>query len=92
MTPGLEFDQYLLRPSVTAPADPTVSTSGRTKMYTMYEALARDRMRESGSHAQRQRAVRELQAERRLHRLERKAQSAEQRASAAARRNALRAV
>jgi hypothetical protein len=92
MTPRLAIDQRINRPSMTTPVAATITTSGSTKMYTMYESLARDRMRERESHADRHRAVRELQATRRVQRLERRVRLAEQRASAATRRNALRAV
>ncbi|HEX3349358.1 MAG TPA: hypothetical protein VGH01_08825 [Jatrophihabitantaceae bacterium] len=61
------------------------------EMYTMYEALARDRMRATGEFARQRRIARELAAARRWHRLELHARAAEQRARSARRRHALRA-
>lgn len=61
-------------------------------MYTMHEALARERMRASEREAQQLRVVRELAAARRWHRLELRARAASHRARAAERRHALRAV
>jgi hypothetical protein len=60
-------------------------------MYTLYEALARDRMRASGELASQRRVARELAAARRWHRVELRARSAEQRARSARHRHALRA-
>jgi hypothetical protein len=61
-------------------------------MYSMYEALARERTRVSERDAQQRRVARELAAARRWHRLEVRARAAEQRARDAQRRHALRAV
>ena len=61
-------------------------------MYTMYEALARDRMRETREQAHQRRAAHELSAVRRWQRLQRKTQAAERRVHAAERRNALSVV
>jgi molybdopterin synthase catalytic subunit len=61
-------------------------------MYTMYEALARDRMRESRAEAHQRRTMLQLTAVRRWQRLQRRAEVAEQRVNAAQRRNALTAV
>ena len=48
-------------------------------MYTLYEALARDRMRATGEYASQRRIARELAAARRWHRLEKRARSARHR-------------
>jgi hypothetical protein len=61
-------------------------------MYTMYEALARDRMRDARSEAHQHRTVLALSAHKRWRRLERRAQAAQLRASQAQRRNALHVV
>jgi hypothetical protein len=50
-----------------------------TKMYTLYEALARDRMRATDELARQRRIARELAAARRWHRLEQRARSARHR-------------
>ncbi|MCU1657247.1 MAG: hypothetical protein JWO57_1903 [Pseudonocardiales bacterium] len=68
------------------------TTQGSTEMYTMYEALARERMRVREREAQQLRVARELASARRWHRRELRARAAEQRARAAQRRHALRAV
>jgi len=70
----------------------STTTSGSSKMYTMYEALARDRMRETRDEAHQRRAAHELSAVRRWQRLNRKAQAAQRRLHAAERRNALSAA
>lgn len=68
------------------------TTSRSSTMYAMYEALARDRMRETRSEARQRRAVQAMTAVRRAHRLQRRADQAQQRASAAQRRNVLTTV
>jgi hypothetical protein len=50
---------------------------GSTRMYSMHEALARDRMREQEQRSREQRLVRELAAQRRWHRVSRHARAAE---------------
>jgi hypothetical protein len=52
---------------------------GSTKMYSMHEALARDRMREQEQRSREHRLVRNLAAQRRWHRVSLHAQAAEQR-------------
>lgn len=69
--------------TVTTTARPVCLTSRSTDMFTMYEALARDRMRERD--AQQLRVARELAAARRWHRVAVRARSAQH-------RHALRAV
>ena len=61
-------------------------------MYTMHEALARERMRPSQRDAQQLRVARELAAARRWHRIEVRASAAGRRARDAHRRHARRAV
>lgn len=61
-------------------------------MYTMHEALARERMRDRLREAQQMRVARDLAAVRRLHRLELRAHAADRRARAAGRRLAQRVV
>ena len=63
----------------------TIEISGDTTMYTMYEVLARDRMRQNDRDAHQLRVARELAAARRWHRVA-------VRARATARRHAQRAV
>lgn len=84
MTPGRGAGQRLINFSTTR--------SGSSKMHTMYEALARDRMRETCDEAHQRRAMHELSAVRRWQRLQRRAEAAERRVHAAQRRNALTAV
>jgi hypothetical protein len=62
------------------------------EMYTMHEALARERMRASHRDEQQLRVARELAAARRWHRLEVRASAAGRRARAVGRRHARRAV
>ena len=62
------------------------------EMYTMHEALARERMRVTHRDAQQLRVARELAAARRWRRLELRASAAGRRARAAGRRHARRAV
>jgi len=50
-----------------------------TKMYSMHEALARDRMREQEQRSRQARLVRSLAAQRRWHRVSLRARAAEQR-------------
>jgi hypothetical protein len=52
---------------------------GSSTMHSMYEALARERMREQAQHAREARLGRELAAERRWHRVAVRARAAEQR-------------
>lgn len=52
---------------------------GSIKMYSMHEALARDRMREHEQRSRRARVARELAAERRWHRVSLRARAAESR-------------
>jgi hypothetical protein len=59
---------------------------GSTKMYSMYEALARDRMREQERRSRELRLVRQLAAERRWHRVSVRAQAAAERHGQRARR------
>jgi hypothetical protein len=61
-------------------------------MYTMHEALARERMRVREPEAEQLRVARELAAARRWHRREMRARAAQQRAHEARLRHALRAV
>lgn len=49
------------------------------KMYAMYEALARERMREEQRRSRQARLARELAAQRRWHRVSLRARAAEQR-------------
>jgi hypothetical protein len=56
----------------------------------LYEALARDRMREQ-AHAEQRRVARELAAARRWHRVELTARATERRARSVRRRHVLRA-
>ncbi len=74
----------LTRRTVTAPSrgrtDLTnFSYLGSTKMYSMHEALARDRMREHEQRSRQGRLARELAAERRWHRLSLHARAAQAR-------------
>ncbi|MDQ2751121.1 MAG: hypothetical protein M3Y44_16555 [Actinomycetota bacterium] len=62
------------------------------EMYTMHEALARERMRVTHRDSQQLRVARELASARRWHRLEVRAHAASRRARAAERRHALRAL
>jgi hypothetical protein len=62
------------------------------EMYTLHEALARERLRATERDAQQLRVARELASARRWHRLEVRAHAAGRRARAAERRHALRAV
>jgi hypothetical protein len=50
-----------------------------TKMYSMHEALARDRMREQEQRSRQARLARSLAAQRRWHRVSLRARAAEQR-------------
>jgi hypothetical protein len=59
---------------------------GSTKMYSMYEALARERMREQEQRSRQARLVRQLAAERRWHRVSLRAQAAAERHGQRARR------
>jgi hypothetical protein len=52
---------------------------GSTKMYSMHEALARDRMREHEQRSRQARVARELAAERRWHRVSLHARAAQAR-------------
>ncbi|MDT4957529.1 MAG: hypothetical protein QOF87_2661 [Pseudonocardiales bacterium] len=61
-------------------------------MYTMHEALARERIRAIERDTQQLRVARELASARRWHRVEVRAHAAARRARAAERRHALRAV
>jgi hypothetical protein len=61
------------------------------EMYTMHEALARERLRATHRDAQQLRVARELASARRWHRLELLAHAAGRRARAVERRHALRA-
>jgi hypothetical protein len=61
-------------------------------MYTMHEALARERLRVRGREAEQLRVARELAAARRWHRREMRARAAQERAREARLRHALRAV
>ncbi len=61
-------------------------------MYTMHEALARERMRAIKRDAQQLRVARELAAARRWHRVELRASAARRHARDAQRRHARRAV
>jgi hypothetical protein len=61
-------------------------------MYTMHEALARERMRASHRDAHQLRVARELAAARRWHRLELRASAARRHARAVGQRHARRAV
>jgi hypothetical protein len=71
----------------------TISTmTGSTAMYTMHEALARERMRANQREAEQLRVAKELAAARRWHRLEVRARAASRRARAAELRHALRAI
>ncbi len=71
----------------------TATTLTRSiKMYTMHEALARERMRAIHREAQQLRVASELASARRWHRLGVLAHAAGRRARAAERRHALRAV
>jgi hypothetical protein len=67
-------------------------TTRSIEMYTMHEALARERMRAIERDAQQLRVARELASARRWHRVEVRAHAAGRRAHAAERRHALRAV
>jgi hypothetical protein len=78
-----------VKPMTSQTCQPTL---GSITMYTMYEALARDRMREARSEAQQRRTVQVLSAHKRWRRLERRAQAARQRVGQAQRRNALHVV
>jgi hypothetical protein len=62
------------------------------EMYTMHEALARERIRAIERDTQQLRVARELASARRWHRVEVRAHAAARRARAAERRHALRAV
>jgi hypothetical protein len=70
----------------------TSLTTRSIEMYTMHEALARERMRAIERDAQQLRVARELASARRWHRVEVRAHAAGRRAHAAERRHALRAV
>jgi hypothetical protein len=75
----------------------TILTSSTTftrsiEMYTMHEALARERIRAIERDTQQLRVARELASARRWHRVEVRAHAAARRARAAERRHALRAV
>jgi hypothetical protein len=76
----------LTRKAVAAPSRGSTNTNstnfrhlGRTKMYSMHEALARDRMREHERRSRQARVARELAAERRWHRVSAHARAAEAR-------------
>ena len=56
---------------------PTFHHVGSTKMHSMYEALARDRMREQELRSRESRLGRELAAQRRWHRVAVRARAAE---------------
>jgi len=60
-------------------------------MYTLHEALARERMRETQRDGQQLRVARELASARRWHRVEMRVHAAGRRARAVERRHALRA-
>ena len=66
LTPMTEYADHLARPSNRTH---TTSHKGSTKMYSMHEALARDRMRESEQRSREARLTRSLAAERRWHRV-----------------------
>ena len=61
-----------------------------TKMYSMHEALARDRMREQELRSREARLARELAAERRWHRVSVRARQAQARHAHRARRASVR--
>jgi hypothetical protein len=66
--------------AVRGPAEPpSFSYLRSTKMYSMHEALARDRMRESEQRSRQARLARELAAERRWHRVSVHARAAQAR-------------
>ena len=67
-------------------------TTRSIEMYTLNEALARERMRAIHQDAQQRRVARALASARRWHRLEVRADAAARRARAAERRHALRTV
>jgi hypothetical protein len=67
-------------------------TTRSTEMYTMHEALARERLRPSQREAEQLRVARELAAARRWHRVELRASAAGRRARSARRRHAVRAI
>jgi hypothetical protein len=64
--------------------------SGSIKMYSMHEALARDRMRDHERRSREARLARELAAERRWHRVSVHARAAQARHAARARRAPVR--
>lgn len=63
---------------------------GSIKMYSMHEALARDRMREQEHRSREARLARELAAERRWHRVSVRARQAQARHAHRARRASVR--
>jgi hypothetical protein len=69
----------------------TSTTTRSIEMYSMHEALARERMPASHRDADQLRVARELAAARRWHRVEMRASAAGRRARAAGRRHARRA-
>lgn len=78
---------------ITTSAGSTTATITRsTEMYTIHEALARERIRAMQRDGQQRRVAKELAASRRWHRVELMASAAGRRASAAKRRHAGRVV
>jgi hypothetical protein len=81
--PMTEYADHLARPTNRTPNtgyDSSHRTSQRsTTMYSMHEALARDRMRESEQRSREARLTRSLAAQRRWHRVSLRARAAEER-------------
>lgn len=88
------------RPTALRAPNPMITNTNLTsttftrsiEMYTMHEALARERIRAIERDTQQLRVARELASARRWHRVEVRAHAAARRARAAERRHALRAV
>jgi hypothetical protein len=88
-------DQRVPNRTITNKTSTNLTTTTFTRsieMYTMHEALARERLRAVDRDAQQLRVARELAKARRWHRVEVRVHAAGRRARAAERRHALRAV
>ncbi|MEP7019245.1 MAG: hypothetical protein ABI808_01245 [Pseudonocardiales bacterium] len=92
-TAGARRRTALRAPTVSITNTTTTSMTTRSiEMYTLHEALARERMRETQRDGQQLRVARELASARRWHRVEMRVHAAGRRARAVERRHALRAV
>lgn len=78
-TPMTEYADQLARPTNTSHSTSNRAHRGSSKMYSMHEALARDRMRESEQRSREARLTRSLAAQRRWHRVSLRARAVSER-------------